>query len=191
MSGKERITQLRQEQACRDLDRLNDDTPALSKHLADRLKSIEPKEMHFSGEDIAVYPCSVQLNDGQAHPCTYLMSVTAAARCWWLKADESNQIDLRSIVNIEPSPCRLPEKLARKIYGESRMGSLNGILLFQDGRALPFLTVESLEFPMIPEGYSIENIIDVKLHDGFDDTKPLVRSRPYVAVLFRDGSYAT
>jgi hypothetical protein len=191
MSRKERIAQLRQEQACGDSDKLNADTPALPKHLAEQLKAIEPQDMHFSDEDVDVYPCAVQLDDGQVHPCAYLMSVTAAARCWWLKSDKPSQISLRKIANIESSPFRLPEKMARKIYGESRMGSLSGIFQFNDGRSLQFLTVESLEFPMIPEGYSIANIIDVKLHEDFGDNKHLVRSKPYVVALFRDGSYAT
>jgi hypothetical protein len=191
MSRKEKIIQLQREQSLRDFDKLNADTPAIPPHLSEQLKAIKPQAMHFHDDHIVVYPCLVHLNDRQVHPCTYLMTLKAATRCWWLKVDDSQKIDVRNIVTVENSPYRLPEYLARNIFGESRMGSLNGIFKFKDGRALPFLTVESLEFPMLPEGYSIADITNIKLHEDFGDKKDLVRSKPYVVAVFRDSSYAT
>jgi hypothetical protein len=191
MGRKEKITQLRHEQYLRDFDKLNADTSTLPPHLSGQLNAIEPQAMHFHDDDVVIYPCLIHLDDRQVHKCAYLMSVTAATRCWWLKADDSHQIDVRNIVTVEKSPYRLPEHLARKIFGESSMGSLRGIFEFKDGRVLPFLTTESLEFLMIPEGYSIEDITSIRLHEKFGDQADLVRSKPYVVAVFRDGSYDT
>ena len=188
MDRKSKINQKKREMHVRQLAARNMDAPSLPPSIAEQLKEIAPQNIRTGDKKTSVYPCSVTLNDGRVQQCTYLMSVLAAKRWWWIKTDSKHQIQVQNIVSISPSPYRLQESLANKILeaGETGMGYTSGVFQFKNGKTLPWVTTESMEFMDLPDEYSIHDIIDIKLHIKNEEGKELIRPKSYVVALFRE-----
>ena len=188
MDRKSKINQKKREMHVRQLAARNMDAPSLPPSIAEQLKEIAPQNIRTGDKKTSVYPCSVTLNDGRVQQCTYLMSVLAAKRWWWIKTDSKHQIQVQNIVSISPSPYRLQESLANKILeaGETGMGYTSGVFQFKNGKTLPWVTTESMEFMGLPDEYSIHDIIDIKLHIKNEEGKELIRPKSYVVALFRE-----
>lgn len=66
---------------------------------------------------------------------------------------------------------RLPARFANKIYDahESGMGYFIFTLVMKDGRRLPFLTGNAVDFPNWPAGVSPADVVGVEPHAGREE----------------------
>jgi hypothetical protein len=71
---------------------------------------------------------------------------------------------------------RLPADLANKLYarGESGMGYMVFTIVLRDGRRLPRVTGNLVDFPALPDGVTTSDIADVvpEGSDAFKDRHP-------------------
>jgi len=71
-------------------------------------------------------------------------------------------------VRIDESPLRLPARFANTVYaaGESDMGYVIFIVVLADGRRLPFVTGNRIDFPALPEGVGSADVVDAIPREG-------------------------
>jgi hypothetical protein len=101
-------------------------------------------------------------------------------------------LDIRDLAAIEDSPVRLPARFANEIYAahESGMGYFIFTLVLKNGRRLPFLTGNAVDFPDWPEGVSSGEVVGVEPHVGRDELSSMgapTRSAEYLWCLYGVG----
>jgi hypothetical protein len=79
-------------------------------------------------------------------------------------------LDVTEVASIEDSPVRLPAALANLVYGagESGMGYNIFTVHLRDGRTVPFLTGNAVDFPDWPPGIEPAEAVSVEPHVGRD-----------------------
>lgn len=117
-----------------------------------------------------LWPCQVRLKDGSVYPRVYLAEAKEYQDAWivWPDQDPDKQdLDIRDVSLIEPSPFRLPEKYARSLYseGESGMGFFVYKVVFDDGEELILVSGNLVDFIPYPEGKSAVDIVSVEKLD--------------------------
>jgi hypothetical protein len=103
----------------------------------------------------------------------YLVDAERYIRAWgvWPEDDEAKQsVAMEEVIALEESRYRLPAELANKLYaaGESGMGYTVFTVVLLDGRRLPYVTGNAVDFPLLPAGVTSEHIADVLPHEGRD-----------------------
>lgn len=138
---------------------------ALSATLAAQL-ALVPKSHHGHLE---YAPCLVRLRSGEVLPRVNLVGA-AAFSAWWGNDPKRSFLDVAEIASIEESPFRMPAELADIVYeaGESGMGYCIFTVHFRDGRILPFLTGNAVDFPDWPSDIDPREAVAVDPHVGRD-----------------------
>jgi hypothetical protein len=136
---------------------------ALSATLAAQL-ALVPKS-HQGQLEYA--PCLVRLRSGEVLPRVNVVEA-AAFLAWWGDDPKRTFLDVAEVASIEESPFRLPAALADVVYeaGESGMGYCNFTVRFRDGRSLPFLTGNAVDFPDWPTDVDPREAVAVEPHVG-------------------------
>jgi hypothetical protein len=140
--------------------------PELSAELADQLARVPASRdglLHYA-------PCLVRLRSGEVLPRVYVVEEQAFLRMWG-NDPKRRMLDLRDIATIQDSPVRLPARFANEIYDahESGMGYFIFTLVLNDGRRLPFLTGNAVDFPNWPAGVGPGDVVSVEPHVGRDE----------------------
>jgi len=143
------------------------DYPHLSESLAAQVRAIEPTHDGI----MEYFPCMVLLTNGQQHDCVYLADAKSYIRSWgaWPEDDPGKKpIAIQNVAQIQPSPSRLPVRLARQMYavGESGMGGCIFTLYFADGTCQPYCTGNLVDFPELPTGKAIRDVVALKPNEG-------------------------
>lgn len=163
---------------------------SLSSELREQLERVKP-----SSDGVAAYrPCRVRLASGELRDFVYVGDADAYIRAWgvWPEDDDAKSaVALDNVVAVEESPHRLPVDLANKLYewGESGMGYTLFTVVLRDGRRLPRVTGNAVDFPALPDGVTTHDIVDV-LREGrevFRDRapRPDEGTAPYAWCLYR------
>jgi hypothetical protein len=86
----------------------------------------------------------------------------------WGDDPRRTYLDVSKIDAIEDSPFRLPASLANVVYeaGESGMGYSIFTVHVRDGRSLPFLTGNAVDFPDWPRDVDPRDAIAIEPHVG-------------------------
>lgn len=73
-------------------------------------------------------------------------------------------LPLTEIADLEESPYRLPPALASALYraGESGMGYYSFTMIMRDGRQIPCVTGDAVDFPCLPPGTTFRDVLDVR-----------------------------
>ena len=140
-------------------------------------------------------PCRVRLRGGQVRDCVYVVEADRYILGWgiWPEDDPGkDSVRLEDVVEIDESPRRLPAPLANKLYaaGESGMGYVVFTLLLRDGRRVPCLTGNAVDFPTLPEGVTPDDVVDVLPHEG-RGREEQGTMHPYAWCLYRVGDART
>jgi hypothetical protein len=136
--------------------------PALTKELAQQLADVEPSR----DQSREYRPCRVTLRDGRVLDRVYIGDATQFRNG---RGDPRLEtVPLEEVVRIEESPVRLPARFANKLYaaGESGMGYVVFTVVLADGRRLPFVTGNRVDFPALPEGVGSADVVDAIPHEG-------------------------
>ncbi len=163
----------------------------ISKDLFAQLQQVEP-----ATDGIVEYrPCAVKTTDGRLLERVYVVEATAYKNGWgvWPWDDKGKTwVRIEDVASISESPHRLPAKLANRLYeaGESGMGYTIFTVVLNDGRRLPYVTGNAVDFPNWPPGVTAAMVRDVKPHAGrehFRDRPPaeFEASAPYAWCLFK------
>jgi hypothetical protein len=120
---------------------------------------------------IEYFPCMVQLANGEQHDCVYVVDANSYIRIWgvWPDEDRGKQaLAVQDVVQIHPSPTRLPVQFARQMYavGESGMGYCIFTLQFSDGTRQAYCTGNLIDFPELPEGKSVRDVVALIPNEG-------------------------
>ncbi len=139
----------------------------LTPRLYEQLKMVKPSV----DRTMQYRPCWVRLTDGTLLGRVYVVEATAYKEFWgiWPSDDEAKRYVLvEKIEEIKESPFRLSAVFADRLYeeGESGMGYCIFTVVLRDGRKLPFVTGNAVDFPNWPEGVSAEMVADVLPHVG-------------------------
>jgi hypothetical protein len=156
------------------------DYAPISEDLREELERVAPS----SDVDCEYRPCRVRLLNGEVRDFVYVIDANAYIRAWgvWPKDDEAkDEVSIEDVVAIEESPHRLPASLANKLYewGESGMGYTLFTVVLRDGRRLPRVTGNAVDFPALPDGVTSGDIVDVERtgRDVFVDRMPRADER--------------
>jgi hypothetical protein len=117
-------------------------------------------------------PCRVRLASGEVRDFVYVVEADSYIRAWgvWPGEDDAkDEVSMADVAAVEESPHRLPADLANKLYewGESGMGYTVFTVVLRDGRRLPRVTGNAVDFPALPDGVTTSDIADV-LREGRD-----------------------
>jgi len=128
------------------------------------------------------------LNDGTERDWIYVAEAYPWFKSWgvWPEDDPGkHSLSLDAIANLRESPTRLPPDIADQIYeaGESGMGYCLFTLRFRDGSEHAFATGNAVDFPILPDGKSPDEIISVTPHGGRNATSRF-EMRPYLWCLY-------
>ncbi len=126
--------------------------------------------------DFVIAPCQVQLRNGDVLPRVYVVEATSFLRNWGHDPSRS-MLDITTIEHLEDSPLRLPAQFANELYaeGESGMGYVMFTVVLRDGRRLPFVTGNAVDFPNWPSDVKPADVVAVLPHTGrpeFRDRAP-------------------
>lgn len=140
--------------------------PDLPAKLADQLARVPTSR---DGQ-LDYAPCLVRLNSGEVHRRVHVVRESAFLALWGNDPNRS-MLDVRDVAAIEESPERLPARFANVIYDahESGMGYFIFTLVLNDGRRLPFLTGNAVDFPSWPAGVGPSDVVGVEPHVGRDE----------------------
>lgn len=146
------------------------DIPKITPQLLEQLNKIKPSKDEFATV-IEYYPCKVTLKDGQSFDRVYVQELESYIKHWGISPKDDAfkySIPIAEAARIEESPFRLPAKLADKMYqaGESGMGYCVFTLVLEDGRELPYITGNAVDFPNLPDDVNSSMIIDLLPHEG-------------------------
>lgn len=159
------------------------DYPQLPPALVAQLHAIAPVHDGM----MEYFPCRVLLANGEQHDCVYIAEAKSYIRCWGVWPDDDpgkKSIAIEDIAQIQFSPSRLPPKLAHKMYavGESGMGFCIFTLCFADGARQAYYTGNLVDFPELPEGKSIGDVVALRPNQRRDEKT--LSARPYYWCLF-------
>jgi hypothetical protein len=148
--------------------------PKLTEEQKLKLFNLQPSQ---SGE-LQLWPCRVVLKNGEVFDNVYITEAKTYFKQWgvWPEDDPGKKsIDISSVVNIEPSPNRLPAYLANKLYsaGESGMGFSVFKVVFSDNSEQVYVMGNAIDFLKLPPGKEMTDIIDVKSHEGREEKNKL------------------
>ena len=157
--------------------------PELPPHLEAQLYAIERTRDGM----MEYFPCSVLLANGEQHDCVYIVEAKSYIRIWGVWPDDDpgkRAIAIEDVAQIQPSPGRLPARLAREMYavGESGMGYCIFTLSFADGTRQPYCTGNLIDFPELPEGKSIDEVVALRPNEGKGEQT--LGTSPYCWCLF-------
>lgn len=142
--------------------------PSLPVGLADQLARVPTSRNRL----LDYAPCLVRLHSGEVLSRVYVVEESAFLEVW---GDDPNRpfLDVTEVASIEDSPMRLPPALANVIYeaGESGMGYTIFTVHLRDGRVVPFLTGNAVDFPDWPAGIDPEGAVSVETHVGRDQLR--------------------
>lgn len=97
--------------------------------------------------------------------CTSLRRLvgTNIGGVWPLDDPCKSSFSIARVKRIFSSPSRLPALLANKLYrgGETSMGGTSFALILRDGRRIPVLTGNAVDFPEYPPEVKPSDIVDV------------------------------
>jgi hypothetical protein len=141
--------------------------PAIGDGLRKQLERIPPSTAHGCEHR----PCRIRLGSGEWRDFVYVVDADAYKRLWgiWPEDDPGKEsVALQDVVEIQESRHRLPAALANKLYeaGESGMGYTVFTVVLRDGRRLPYVTGNAVDFPTLPPGVTSDDIVDVLPHEG-------------------------
>ena len=148
-------------------------TPALRDYS--RLPAILEAQLHAIDPThdgmMEYFPCRVLLANGEQHDCVYIAESNSYIRFWGVWPDEDpgkRAIRIEDVAQIQPSPFRLPFKFAREMYvvGESGMGYCIFTLHFADGTRQPYCTGNLIDFPEMPAGKSVCDVLALRPNQG-------------------------
>jgi hypothetical protein len=159
------------------------DYPQLSPVLQAQLHAIEPTHDGM----IEYFPCMVQLANGEQHDCIYVVDAKSYIRVWGAWPDEDRgkrALAVQDVVEIHPSPSRLPVQFARQMYaiGESAMGYCIFALQFADGTRQVYCTGNLMDFLEFPEGKSVRDVVALTPNQG--ERERSLGTREYYWCLF-------
>jgi hypothetical protein len=166
--------------------------PPIPSDLREQLMAVPP-----SGDTSLEYrPCRVTLTDCRVVDRVYVMEQGMYVTWWGVWPDQDHgksSVPIDAVVRIEESPTRLPVAIANRIYeaGESGMGYCVFTLELRDGRRLPFVTGNAVDFVDLPPGVKPSDIVTVFPHEGRDHFQgrtmaPHTRGAPYAWCLYGD-----
>lgn len=155
--------------------------PTLSDDFRMKLERITPTQSIY-------FPVTVTLRTGERRDAVYLCPAIPWFEQWGVWPDEDagkRWVSLEQVVDFEESPSRLPPRFAEALYaaGESGMGYQIFQRHFRDGSSASFVAGNAIDFPDLPPGKKVEDIVGVTPHAGRDD--PHIRSgQDYAWCLF-------
>ncbi len=127
-----------------------------------QLKAVEPSFDKWTS--MKYRPCRITTTDGRIFDRVYVQELSDLEKGWGIPEVTLRQAPLRieHIKQIESSPLRLPARLANRLYdaGESGMGYFVFTIQLKDGRRLPYVTGNAVDFPNWPPGVIPEMIDD-------------------------------
>jgi hypothetical protein len=137
--------------------------PRLSPELAAQLERVPTS----ADREFRYAPCRVQLKSGETLPRVYLADEASYLQLWGNDPGRS-MIDIADVVAIEESRDRLPARLANDLYeaGEAGMGYLIFTVVLRDGRSIPFLVGNAVDFLDWPSDASPSDAVAVEPHVG-------------------------
>jgi hypothetical protein len=144
--------------------------------------------------DLAYRPCRVRLRSGTWRDHVYVLDADAYLRVWgvWPRDDPAKRaIAIEDVAAIEESPHRLPAELASAQYtgGESGMGHTILTVVLRDGRRLPRVMGNAIDFPTLPEGVTTADVALVVRGAGDEfrhrGPRPDEGAAPYAWCLYR------
>ena len=142
--------------------------PSLPMGLADQLARVATSRDRL----LEYAPCLVSLHSGEVLSRVYVVEESAFLEMW---GNDPNRpfLDVSEVASIEDSPVRLPPALANLIYkaGESGMGYSIFTVHLRDGRTVPFLTGNAVDFPDWPAGIEPAEAVSVEPHVGRDQLR--------------------
>jgi hypothetical protein len=161
------------------------DYGVLAEKLATQWASIPPSRH----DKLEYRPCRTTLNDGRVLECVYVLPAQMYIDFWgvWPEDDSAKRsIAVSDLKEIQESPCRLPPKIASKIYdaGESGMGGCTFTLKFNDQSTQSYNTGNAVDFVQLPPGKQATDIVDVLPHEG---EEPFFKGLEYRWCLFGVG----
>jgi hypothetical protein len=161
--------------------------PVISEELLRQLLDVEPS---LDGE-MEYRPCLVRLTDGQALDRVYVADAATYQGLWgiWPEFDPGKQtVPIDDVRRIEESPSRIPARLANKMYeaGESAMGACFFTLVLNDGRRVPCVTGNAVDFLELPAGVTPAMMVDLLPHERREASDP-IRGADYIWCLYRHG----
>ena len=120
---------------------------------------------------IEYFPCMVHLTNGEQHDCVYVVDAKSYIRIWGVWPDEDcgkRALAIQDVAQIHLSPSRLPVQFARQMYavGESGMGYCIFTLQFADGTRQTYCTGNLIDFPELPKGKSVRDVVALSLNEG-------------------------
>jgi hypothetical protein len=117
-------------------------------------------------------PCRVRLaQSGEWRDRVYLVEALSYAETWGLDAEGRDYLPLSDIAAIDESQTRLPPALANKLYeaGESGTGYCVFALATGDGRRVPCLTGNVVDWIELPADVSAGDITEAYPHEGLSE----------------------
>ncbi|MFN8414265.1 MAG: hypothetical protein U0Z26_17930 [Anaerolineales bacterium] len=135
--------------------------------LLKQLMKIEPSTFL----NMEYRPCKVYMKNGNIIRNAYICEAEMYLKTWgvWPEDDkEKSFISIQDVSDIEESELRIPARLANKMYkaGESGMGYCIFTLVLKDGRKLPCLTGNAVDFVDFPLEVNPDMIADLLPHQG-------------------------
>lgn len=145
--------------------------PTIAEISVDQLRQLQTVEPSLSDPpEMEYYPCMIKTSDGGTFDRVYVQELSSLIERWGIPMEhlEMQPVRIESVVQIESSPSRLPVGLANKLYqaGESGMGYVIFTVVLNDGRRLPYVTGNAVDFPQWPAGVTPEMVKEVLPHVG-------------------------
>jgi hypothetical protein len=133
------------------------------------------------------FPCLVVLETGEQRDHVFIAPAESYIRVWGIWPDDDpgkKEIRIQDVTEIRPSPSRLPAELAHEMYavGESGMGFCIFTLQFVDGTLQSYCTGNLIDFPELPPGQTIRDVVAIRPSEGRGEKS--LGSRDYHWCLF-------
>jgi hypothetical protein len=136
--------------------------PVVEGQLLHEILAVEPSH----DRDLLYRPCCVELESGELVDRVYFAEAFSWHSYWGVWPEDDPGKKSFSFVGIKrsfSSPSRLPAPLADKLYrgGETSVGGTSFALILRDGRRIPALTGNALDFLEYPPDVDPTDIVDV------------------------------
>lgn len=119
--------------------------------------------------DLMFCPAAARLKEGNILRAVYFMDVDNYLDHFGY--DRSRRyVRIQSVADILPSRYRLKPEFADRIYayGEAKRGGYVFSLRMKDQREYVYVTGTVVDFPVMPEGYTVEDVVDVLPGEGLE-----------------------